>query len=90
MAARKTTKTPANTTAGDVTSTKAFDASAVMAQLVALTERVATAENENKRLEAALAEAKETGSFTDEMGNKVNILTGAMAYMARKPFRRRR
>ena len=94
MAAKKTTKTPANkagnltsipmeapdnSVSGDATATRGFDASAVMAQLQALTERVATAESENRRLEAALAEAKETGSFTDEMGNKVSILTGAMA-----------
>lgn len=62
------TATPAST----------FDASAVMAQLQALTERVSAAENENDRLKAALKEAQETGAFTDEFGQKVVILTGAM------------
>lgn len=56
-----------------------FDSALVLAQLQALTERVQSAENENARLQAALEEAKTTGAFTDEFGNKVNILTGAMA-----------
>lgn len=57
---------------------KEFDASAVMAQLQALTERVAATEDENTRLKAALKEAQETGTFTDEFGNKVVILSSAM------------
>jgi hypothetical protein len=54
-----------------------IDMAAVLAQLQSLTERVSVAENENQRLQAALAEAKETGSFVDEMGNKVNCLSEA-------------
>ncbi len=58
--------------------TKEVDIAAILTRLEALTERVATAESENARLEAALKEAKDTGTFTDEFGQVVKILDRSM------------
>jgi hypothetical protein len=61
----------------------------IMAQMRALTDRVAAGETENERLKAALKEAQETGAFTDEFGQKVVILDrnmeGVNAGMHDKP-----
>ncbi len=55
-----------------------IDASAIMAQLAALTERVASAEDKNKRLELQIQSAQANGWYMDEFGNKVPCLNSAM------------
>jgi len=51
-----------------------IDASAILAELKRLSERVESQEKENQRLQDALKQAQQNGSFIDEFGNVVNCL----------------
>lgn len=58
--------------------TKTIDMADIMAEMRRLSARVEATEDENERLRNALQEAKDTGAFIDEFGQKVVILDRAM------------
>lgn len=70
MAATKKIVEPENSAA----SPSVIDATEILAELKRLTERIESQETENKRLQAALQQAQQSGQFVDEFGNVVNCL----------------